>query len=148
MLFFLAPMILTKSSNITIIEYTASFLFINCETTGYPKPVVEWRFGEYRLNSSDKPVHGTAVVHVSQNGENVLTRTTYKVLSNGTIQIENPLSKDHVPYEKFSCVANNTAGQNIRTHFLNFDTSKLQSKVILFVLKLFSEWSIRFLNCL
>ena len=142
-------MILTKSSNITIIEYTASFLFINCETTGYPKPVVEWRFGEYRLKSSDESVDGPAVLHLSQNGaENVITSTTYKVLSNGTIQIENPLSKKHVPYEKISCVANNTAGQNIRTHFLNFDTSKLQSKVILFVLKLFSEWSIRFLNCL
>ena len=125
-------MILTKSSNITITGDHSS-IFINCETTGYPKPVVEWRFGEHRLKSSDGRYEGREIRSYSyRNGKAVLIRTTYQVLSNGAIQIENPFSMGRVRYENFSCVARNTAGQDIRKHFLNLEPSKLQFKVILF----------------
>ena len=123
-------MILTKSSNITITGDHSS-LFINCETTGYPKPVVEWRFGEHKLNSTDGPYEGKRYRSLRYRFGKIepITWSTYQVLSNGTIQIENP---KYVRHEKFSCVAHNTTGQDIRTHFLNFEPSKLQFKVILF----------------
>ena len=91
------------------------FKDIACETSGYPKPVIEWKFGKHRLNASHGHLEDTVVIRVDGNVQ-VQEIVSYQVFYNGTIRIKNPFSTDHVPYENFTCVASNIAGEATQMH--------------------------------
>ena len=95
-MFVLAPRILTKHSETNIDKDSAVVLLLHipCETTGYPKPDVEWRFGVHVRNASqDALVGNTAVVDPSTGG---LFFRHYKVFKNGTIDVVDLFSEKHL----------------------------------------------------
>ena len=90
------------------------FKDIACETSGYPKPVIEWKFGNHRVNTSHSHLEVNLIV--INDGTLVRVTVSYQVFYNGTIRIKNPFSTDHVPYENFTCVARNIAGEATQMH--------------------------------
>ena len=116
-------MILTNNSETNIDKdvVVVLLLHIPCKITGYPKPDVEWRFGEHVRNSSQDALTDNKLLVHPITGE--AFSPYYKVFKNGTIEIVDLFSEKHLSYRNFTCVAQNIAGRDNQTH--TFEIRKL-----------------------
>ena len=119
---FLVPKILTKQSNVVLAERSHRRYWFDCETIGYPKPFIEWVFGNVTLNAtSGKFVD--AIVIVSLDPFNSIT-SSYQVFENGSLLIRNPYLVNHFKYDNFTCVASSVLGVDRKSHSFAIGTCK------------------------
>ena len=119
---FLVPKILTKQSNVVLAERSHRRYWFDCETTGYPKPFIEWVFGNVTLNATSGEFIGVEVLK-SPNPLNAIT-STYQVFDNGSLLIRNPYFKEHFQYDNFTCVASSVLGVDRKSHSFAIGTCK------------------------
>ena len=119
---FLVPKILTEQRKVVLAERSHRRFWFDCETTGYPRPFIEWVFGEVTLNVTSGEFNDVKII-VSLNPLKEIT-CSYEVYENGSLLIRNPYLMNHLEYNNFTCVASSALGEDAKSHSIAIEAGK------------------------
>ena len=118
---FLEPRFLTSNRVISVIENTVVYLNVKCLTDGYPQPTISWKIGEKIL----APANGSATSALwNYDPDNNGFKGTYRVLSDGSLNIRGYFTKAPASQDFFSCVARNTITERRQNYTFLFEKCK------------------------
>ena len=120
---FLVPKILTKQRNVVLAEKSHRRYWFDCETTGYPRPFIEWVFGKKTLNATSGEIIGVMELISLHPTVNIIT-SSYEVFKNGSLLIRNPYLVNHFQYDIFTCVASSILGEDRKSHSFAIEPGK------------------------
>jgi hypothetical protein len=109
--------------DIAIPSGLVDYVWIPCQTLGYPRPLIEWVFENVRINARSPKLDGEECF--TSVG---LLLSSYKVYENGSLLIDNPYCAEQVPHENFTCVASSFLGVDTQSHA--FSIGKCKSSVL------------------
>ena len=118
---FLEPRFLSSNRVISVIENTVVYLNVKCLTDGYPQPTTSWKIGEKIL----APANGSATSALwNYDPDNNGFKGTYRVLSDGSLNIRGYFTKAPASQDFFSCVARNTITERRQNYTFIFEKCK------------------------
>ena len=120
---FLVPKILTKQRNVVLAERSHRRYWFDCETTGYPRPFIEWVFGKVTLDATSGELIGVTEFISSYPTVNTIT-SSYEVFENGSLLIRNPYFVRLILYDNFTCVASSVLGADRKSHSFAIEPGK------------------------
>jgi hypothetical protein len=95
-------------------------VWIPCQTIGYPRPFIKWMFDKVTINATSRKLDGSPCL----TGQLGIVVSSYKVYENGSLLIDNPYCKGHVPYDNFTCVALSFLGVDTQSHAFSIGACK------------------------
>ncbi|XP_028404351.1 uncharacterized protein LOC114526994 [Dendronephthya gigantea] len=120
-----APKITTEAFDVTLISIKEGDphrdVIFPCKTIGYPRPFINWVFGEVTLNFTSGGISGPIIFDHNLNR----VTTMFQVFKNGTLRISNANYKESVPYNNFTCVASSFIGVDRVSHVFSIGTVEI-----------------------
>ena len=131
---------MTNATVILVVENTDVNVNVECSAGGYPQPTIRWKIGENIL----APANGSVASALwSYDADDNGFKGSYRVLSNGTLNIRGYYTKAPASQDHFLCIAKNTIKKLRQNYTFIFVKCKCGICRIFVAMHLYYELAVR-----